>query len=114
MASPRIKNDYQEVTLVFSRILAFVAVIVVVGLTAWVIAMVAGAPWGFASAIGGSVAGLVGFFMLICSSPFDIKVFTCPQCNHTDRTLQDIGYYNCHNCGTLYHISDGEVNTLQA
>lgn len=112
MASPRIKNNYQEVTLVFTRILAFVSVVLIVGLSAWITAVVAGAPWGFAAAIGGSVAGVAGFFMLICGSPYEVRTFTCPNCGHSDRTLKDIGYYNCFNCGTKYFIYNQESSTI--
>ncbi|HBX22017.1 MAG TPA: hypothetical protein DEF34_00055 [Desulfotomaculum sp.] len=114
MASPRLKDNCQELSLIFSRLLAFVSVLLIVGFATWMIAVVAGAPWGFAGAIGGATAGVVGFFMLLCGKFFDVRTFTCPNCGHSDRTLQDIGYYNCFNCNTEYHIAEKEVYKLSA
>lgn len=109
MASPRLKNNYQEVTLVFSRILAFASVVLIVGLSTWVTAVVAGASWGFAGAIGGATAGTAGFFLLIWGSLFEVVTFNCPNCGQTDRTLKHIGYYNCYNCGSEYYIYGEET-----
>jgi hypothetical protein len=112
LASPRIKNNYQEAALIFVRILAFASVVLIVGLSAWVTAVVAGLSWGLAGAIGGAIAGVAGFFMLVCGSLYEVKIFTCPACNHTDRTLKHIGYYNCFNCGAKYYIYENEVKNL--
>ncbi len=114
MASPRLKDSCQESALIFTRILAFVLVLLIGGFAAWITAVVAGASWGFAGAISGTAAGLAGFFMLIFGNFFNVKVFTCPNCGHTDRTLQDIGYYNCFNCDTKYQITVEETYKLNA
>ncbi len=115
MASPRIKNNAQEVTLVFARIVAFVSIVLVIGLAGWVTAAMAGAPWGFAGAIGGAAAGVAGFFLLVCGSFYEVTTFTCPECGQTDRVLKHIGTYNCFKCGKLYYIYDNEADkvTLQ-
>ncbi len=114
MASPRLKDSCQESSLIFTRVLAFVSILLIVGFAIWITAVVAGAPWGFAGAIGGATAGVAGFFMLTFGNFFDVRSFTCPNCGHTDRTLQDIGYYNCFNCDTKYHIDAKEALKLSA
>lgn len=112
MASPRLKTDSQETALMFVRVLAFFTVIFIVGLATWLIAFVAGVPQGIAAAAGGSLAGVVGFLILAFGSMFEERVFTCPNCQHTDKTLRRIGYYNCFNCGTEYRIWDKEVRVV--
>ncbi|MCL2336911.1 MAG: transcription elongation factor 1 family protein [Firmicutes bacterium] len=114
MSSPRLKSGCQESALIFTRLLSFIVVLLIVGLISWITAGVAGAPLGFAAAIGGMIAGVAGFGMLIFGNFFNVKVFTCPHCGHTDRTLQDIGYYNCFNCGTRYQITKESICELDA
>lgn len=112
MASPRLKSSSQEAALMFVRVVTFISVVLIVGFAAWLTAVIAGLPQGLAAAIGGSIAGVVGFFMLAFGSLYEVKVFTCPNCQHTDKTLKQIGYYNCFNCGTKYHIYNKEVRVI--
>ncbi|SFG00372.1 hypothetical protein SAMN05660649_00435 [Desulfotomaculum arcticum] len=114
MASPRLKNNYQEAALSIIRILTFTAVTLIVGLSVWLTAVVAGASWGLAGAIGGTIAGITGFCILVCGSLYEVKNFTCPSCGKSDHTLKQIGYYNCSECGTKYHIYDKEINSISA
>lgn len=114
MASPRIKDIYQEAALSGARVVAFTTVILVVGFSAWFTAVVAGASWGLAAAIGGSIAGFVGFVMLACGSLYEIKTVTCQSCGQSDKTLKEIGYYNCASCGEKYYVCDNEIKGLSA
>ena len=114
MASPRIKNNRQEVALVFIRLFAFVAVVLIIGLSAWLTAVVAGLPWGFAAAIAGIAAGVTGFFLLFLGSLYEVNTFTCSNCGQTDRVLKHIGTYKCFNCDTLYYIYDRETTKLNS
>ncbi len=114
MASPRIKNNYQEVTLIFVRILAYITILLIAGFSAWLTAVVAGASWGLAGAISGAAAGLAGFFLLVCGSLYEVNTFTCRSCDHSDRVLRHIGTYNCYNCGALYYIYDNEIKSIGA
>ncbi|WP_051273302.1 hypothetical protein [Desulfotruncus alcoholivorax] len=112
MASPRLKDIYQEAALSVVRILTFTVVTLIVGLSVWLTSVVAGASWGLAGAIGGSIAGLTGFFILVCGSLYEVKNFTCPSCGKSDHTLKQIGYYNCSGCGSKYHIYDNEISSI--
>ncbi|SFR09994.1 hypothetical protein [Desulfoscipio geothermicus] len=114
MASPRVKNSYQEAALSWIRVLAFTVVVLIVGFSAWLTAVVAGATWGLAAAIGGSLAGVAGFLMLACGSLYEVGHFTCPACGHSDKVLKQIGYYNCFNCDTKYYVYDNEIKELGA
>ncbi|MCG8403358.1 MAG: transposase [Firmicutes bacterium] len=112
MASPRIKNNHQEITLVFIRLFVFVAIVLIIGLSVWLTAVVGGLPWGYAAAIAGITAGVTGFFLLFFGSLYEVNTFTCSNCGQTDRVLKHIGTYNCFNCGTLYYIYDRENTKL--
>lgn len=112
MASPRIKNVYQEVALSFSRFLAFSSVVLIAGFSTFLTAIVAGVSVGLAGAVGGSIAGVVGFLMLVFGSLYEVSSFTCSSCGHTDKVLKQIGYYNCFNCDTKYYIYNNDVKQI--
>ncbi|AGL01558.1 hypothetical protein [Desulfoscipio gibsoniae] len=112
MASPRLKAPGQGGALSGARVVAFIFVVLTVGFSGWLTAVVAGAPVGLASAIGGALAGVVGFFMLVFGSLYEVRTFTCPSCGQTDQTLKHIGSYNCFNCGATYYIHDKEIKSI--
>lgn len=114
MASPRIKNSFQAGALSGARVLAFAAITLIVGFAVWLIAVVAGASWGLGGAIGGSLAGITGFCILVFGSLYEEKYFTCPSCGRSDLTLKQIGYYNCSACGAKYHLYDKEITSISA
>ncbi|TYO94951.1 hypothetical protein LX24_01967 [Desulfallas thermosapovorans DSM 6562] len=114
MASPRLKEPGQGGALSGARVLSFVFVVLTVGCSACLIAIMAGVPVGFASAIGGAVAGVVGFFILAFGSLYEVKTITCSACGQTDQTLKHIGTYNCFNCSTKYYVYDREVKSINA
>lgn len=112
MASPRLKEPCQGGALSGARVLAFVFVVLTVGFSAWLTAVVAGAPVGLSSAIGGLVAGVLGFFILVCGSLYEVRTVTCTSCGQNDQTLKHIGSYNCFNCGAKYYVYDKEVKDI--
>lgn len=104
MARPgEIKSKGLEITLEAIRILIIMGAIL---LTVGVLAMIK-----IPAPIIGLVAGVLGFFLLVQGSAFEVINLRCPECGNKNRVLRYIGTYQCPNCESVLDIKGSEWKT---
>lgn len=107
MASPgEIKTNNQELGLMLIRFVIFVFTVLLVGFSGLMLQL--------PGAIAGSLAGLVGFGIIVGTSMFTVIPFACPQCGHRTKVIKNTGSFQCPGCEQELFVYEGKVNKINS